>query len=149
MSFQTLDCFTAASHALAYAEEYFTRFEDRSCDNQDGYAIQKIGCPDDENPAHYIGYIGTFIAPTEILIRIEYAAKAAPLPEGQPTQALAEEFMIRAHETLCRAWILADYRARRHDFSAERSQQTIDYTLSDIKSAIHKFEERRAECAPS
>lgn len=146
MSFETLDCFTAASHALAYAEEYFSRFEDRSYDNQDGYAIQKIGCPDDENPAHYIG---TFIAPTEILIRIEYAAKAAPLPEGQPTQALAEEFMIRAHETLCRAWILADYRARRHDVSAKRSQQTIDYTLSDIKSAIHTFAERRAECVPS
>ena len=146
MSFETLDCFTAASHALAYAEEYFSRFEDRSYNNQDGYAIQKIGCPDDENPAHYIG---TFIAPTEILIRIEYAAKAASLPEGQPTQALAEEFMIRAHETLCRAWILADYRARRHDFSAERSQQTIDYALFGIRSAIHKFEERRAECAPS
>lgn len=30
MSFQTLDCFTAASHALAYAEEYFTHFKDES-----------------------------------------------------------------------------------------------------------------------
>lgn len=146
MSFETLDCFTAASHALAYAEEYFTRFKDGSYNNQDGYAIQRISCPDDEGHTYYIG---TFIAPTEILTRIEYAAKAAALPEGQPTQALAEEFMIRTHETLCRAWVLADQRARRHDFSAEMAKTTIDSALSGIKSAIHKFEERQAECAPS
>ncbi len=146
MSSEPPDRFTAASHALAYAEEYFSRFEDRSYDNQDGYAIQKIGYPDDGDPAHYIG---TFIAPIEILVCIEHAAKATPLPEGKTTQALAEEFMIRAHETLCRAWVLADYRARQHDFSAISLQQDIDYVLSDIKSAIHTFAERRAEYAPS
>lgn len=146
MSSKAPNCFTAASHALAYAEEYFTRFKDGSYNNQNGYAIQKIGCPDDENPAHHIG---TITAPTDVLFHIENAAKTAPLPEGKATQDLVEEFMIRAHETLCRAWVLADYRARRHDFSAEMAQKTIDSALSDIRSAIHTFEERRAECVPS
>lgn len=146
MSSKNPDCFTAASHALAYAEEFFTRFKDGSYNTHDGYAIQKIGRPDDDNPSNYIP---TSTAPVDIMLRIEHAATKAALPEGQATQSLAQEFMTRAHETLCRAWVLADERARRHDFSAEGIVNTLNSNLSDIRTAIQAFEDRRSGCAPS